>query len=465
MVSKGFISHLDIVFVLIYLLVVFSIAYILSKVYYVFGFFFYIAAFTYSIRSNNGGIYLFLMGLWLINFYRNLVKNTNNFKTAPVPFSPSCTYYASVSSGPSKVDPSSVGRLFGLKSSIIVFIIYLTLTAVTPSHVGDRLYYALPLLFILVASDVIPGVGGNSASQVLTILILVVLSILVTPALTNLFVNNLNQLYAKPLPDPELHTPTKTLTNLMFDVTINPFNLGISVGNFGSLVRGSLGYVWMIWLLFDDIMGPGYSQYTATTITTKSKEIPRMAASIFNSPALYTIFGDLVWNVTVGNYLCIMVFVISASFTYPLWITLGAPLWSGRGAATVTTLTNGNVATVHGDGPLGLRKYLFYALSLTTICIATVHVLGSWGVVVTLSLFGLVYKEEQLGTIVFGVCAGNIPMMFNGIFHAFPISGSIVSSALAPYTVGTHSTGNNTTTATQDIQPTPASVETHTSHP
>lgn len=422
----------DTLFLTLYFATILFLAYCMSRIFYILPLVFYIAVWYTSKNSGHGMYFVGLVVYWLFNYIRNTNKAIENEKVEAISYrSP---YITHAYQGHTERE-----KIFGVRGSVLLFVIYILGASLLPPQISQTLFHMLPLVFILIVSDVIPGVGGNSTTGIISIILMILFSVMLTPTVANLFISNLKLIYAVPPVDQATSEPVKELYEVVTQYTFKPIGLAININSLTSLIRGTAGYAWLIWIALDDFLGPTYMQQTASALTTKAKEVPPLLAGVFTSPAVYALIFDIAGSLAMGWYLAIILFIMASAITVPAWYVFGTKVWSGRGASATTTNVNPWTSLVPGDGPLGVRKLITFVVLLLSVGLGTLNVIGSWGVVVTILTGIIIHPFEQLTVIVLGIFTSNLNILIYGFKEQIPISVGIMKTSIAAYTVGSNS--------------------------
>jgi hypothetical protein len=288
------------------------------------------------------------------------------------------------------------------------------------------------LSVIIICATLIPGVGGNSAANIVTLVIVILLGVFTVP---EIYRHTLDGLVAFLRP-PENKVYVDNTVRAMFDIkwpTRWP-GLGMTQDNMWDLFRRIAVYFPALWAAFDSWMGPGIALDVASDQRKKEKfDILSSAAGIYTEPLTYIMLMELVWCWLNGDVFSLLVVFATCVLVKLLWDYRGAMDWVGRGKGVTLIHVRAGYGAIFGEGPEGFRKMLLFVLSIFawTMVVASTQI--GWYYLGYI-LIGVYMKNERALMIIISVMGMSVPLLMYSLYTRKPMTGALKDAETDAYT-------------------------------
>lgn len=289
------------------------------------------------------------------------------------------------------------------------------------------------LAVVIVCSTVIPGVGGNSAANIITLLFVTVLGIMTIP---DIYATTLNA-FVKVMEPPEIRVAARD----SFISTLFKYRwpqswpgLGMTQDNLWDVARRIFVYTPPLWAAMDSWMGPGTALDVATEVSSKKDEkITKASAGVYSEPMMFIMAMELIWAWAAGDMYGLMVVVVTILINKKIWAWRGVSEWAGRGKGVKMVAVRAGFDHVFGEGPSGFRMAILAASTIAawTMVIAST---GQLWLSVGYFVIGAYLRNERGLAIIISFIGMSLPLLAFSIFTLKPMTGTIRKAGVDAYT-------------------------------
>ena len=286
-------------------------------------------------------------------------------------------------------------------------------------------------VFIMVMHMVriVPGVGTHSTSGVFGFLVLVIFAIYCAPgAMTDIaefFKRVLSSptvpIEVRPVFDVPIIPARSTIADLGRDFFRLP-RVGVSYDYASDIIRYMLGGVSCWWIVFDDVMGPGLETTAIIQAGGKREIKTEYIGSVRSSPMLLFSFMYLCYLAYMGDYISILLLMLTGFVVNIFWQLYSKPKWYERGA--MATAVN-----LRGDAPVTRSDIESFRLYITAGCIILSGLFlagrfGGYGGWLIAIAFSSIFYNERCGTFLLGISTANYLLIAMALTHSRPLTKS-----------------------------------------
>nr|AKL90429.1 VP1-3 [Guaico Culex virus] len=321
--------------------------------------------------------------------------------------------------------------------NVLLLLSFAILYAFSGPSIRDAITPLLPIIFIIICSTTIPGVGGNSTVGVTYLIIIIVVSYIAAPDSFMMFVKNLRDLFAPEHPPAYGSDLYTTANKILTDDVTSKIHLGINYGSLASLTRFFIGRLVSSMLVVDDILGPGLQISVASNANRRnpSPKENRGLAPLLSGTWMIPVVVQMLIDVWMGDYISFLLSVLSFFIAYFLHkYTLGQ-LWKARGEWLTLTNLRSDTQANPGSGPAEGR--LFFLRVATTFVGAIIGYSYGINYAILLTIVSVITSQsERLTLALFSIFTWNCVGMWYAYRDTSPITGSVTRTSVAAFTPG-----------------------------
>lgn len=308
---------------------------------------------------------------------------------------------------------------------------------VTSKYASDGLVMVAPIMVFYFLTRLMPGVGGNSTSGILTMVLLLIVSITFLPQSLKATIATFQDITRVAAQETmmaggkEVNPATIALTwwGALEWVGLQ-LGLGLNGSSVLDVMRMLVGELPLLWLIIDDWIGPGKAIQQTSVIRAKNKaEFLSGMAGIYASCNWAWALVYVVVCIVTGSTLRLLSFLFMVCLTYHLWKLWGEPDWQSRGQAATMTDGRTGFLYVFGDGPGGKRQLILYiCLTMSSVLLVLRRFNNMTCLYSMIALLTL--RKERYAMTMLGILTLNVGLIGQAWQHKKPMTHSLEESAV-----------------------------------
>lgn len=431
----GYLDYHYVIFPAMYVLIVTLLSFILHRIHFTLPLFIHILIIVYTSYDHDGwqlkdGYYHVIM--IAIIFWRWCIKTGAVQKEYKDP--DLYQLYHGLSKPIGSYVPQA--KISGVHISIIILIMFLGLI-VTGNYYGiDHNFMSImPFIIILLASEHIPGVGGNSTTGIVAIIAFLIIGLLAIPDILQLLIKVLTAHFTPPISAPaQVNVPAQFMKFVNFERNHEVPNISITGASLCDMMRAIIGIAMIAYMACDDFMGPSHLIKGASVAKNKDKPVenPTILAGFFDSGWIITSIVNIAWCLVTGEPLSVLLLAIGAGFGWFTHHTVGSKTWSARGQALTLTNLRDGMTTTFGTGASGFRRLVFMSAALIAVLLM-IPKIGTATCFVFIILTIMAQGDERVLTGWLGLITYNPGLVLTAFLNRQPITGTIESNSINAY--------------------------------
>lgn len=321
--------------------------------------------------------------------------------------------------------------------NVLLLLVFAILYAFSGPAIREAITPLLPIIFIIICSTTIPGVGGNSTIGVTYLLIIIIVSYIAAPDSFIMFLKNIRDLLAPENPPAygtDLYTTAKSV--LSDDVKAK-ISLGINYGSLGSITRYFIGRCFSAVLIMDDLLGPAKLISAASNANRKNphhKEI-RGLAPLLQGTWIIPVAIQVITDLYIGDYISVMLSVLAFLIAYLTHGLFLANVWTARGEWLTLTALRSDTQANPGSGPAESR--LFILRIATTVVGALLGLSFGVNYAILLTVVSVITSQSERLTLgLFSIFSWNLVGLWYAARDPSPVTGNVTRTSVAAFTPG-----------------------------
>lgn len=293
------------------------------------------------------------------------------------------------------------------------------------------------IVVVIIMAKLVPGVGGNSTIGSVMLFFSVLIAFITVPDIWRLLLQTTKSVLEPPIgPRPSnMAGPTAEYVKTISWQPLRVLSLGFSYDNFWDLLRLCAGFAPQIWLIFDDLIGPGVSIAKATEVKTKNPNLKTHDgwAAIYTGTWWMTVLMQFFMSWYTNNVFNVMMMTITTFVVWFIWDWIGRREWKGRGQVVTMTDVKAGTGMVFGQGPAGLRILILRIASITAwLCVVVRNVNSFTAIGVVAAIVTI--ADERLTTVMLGVGTLDPVWMYQAWSSKYPVTQSLHKNTVDAYT-------------------------------
>lgn len=177
------------------------------------------------------------------------------------------------------------------------------------------------LIVIVVLTRAVPGAGGNSTMGLVTLAFIALLGLITIPDVYRQLL-----LITRTTLEPRTDTITEPAAQFLYGINydLDWMSFGYNKNSFTDLMRKALGYVPMMWVMLDDLVGPGLAISEASGVSQKGKDVREQGwAAIYNGYWWIAVLLQFFLAWMTSDVYGLMVLMVTAGATWLGWRIVG----------------------------------------------------------------------------------------------------------------------------------------------